>query len=158
MATKWVNLLPHWDMVTHIHFSEPGYRSLAYGSHLLSRVSTKISEKSSLIFPWRLLGLALLTLSWDKNWDSHSLVNGNPSFYHRIALVAPSPGQNPNFQTKSTNICFAAHVSICRINYRRTQMHTHTHRHTLMILSRPTYYSTDFTSNWTDSRSQNYTC
>ena len=38
-------------------------------------------------------GLALLTLSWDKNWDSHSLVNGYPSFYPRIALVAPSPGR-----------------------------------------------------------------
>ena len=38
------------------------------------------------------LGLALLTLSWDKNWDSHSFVNGYPSFYPRIALVAPSPG------------------------------------------------------------------
>ena len=37
------------------------------------------------------LGLALLMLSWDKNWDSHSLVNGYPSFYPRIALVAPSP-------------------------------------------------------------------
>ena len=37
-------------------------------------------------------GLALLTLSWDKNWDNHSLVNGYPSFYPRIALVAPSPG------------------------------------------------------------------
>ena len=37
------------------------------------------------------LGLALLTLSWDKNWDSHSLVNGYPSFYPRIPLVAPSP-------------------------------------------------------------------
>ena len=33
----------------------------------------------------------LITLSWDKNWDSHSLVNGYPSFYPRIALVAPSP-------------------------------------------------------------------
>ena len=31
------------------------------------------------------LGLALLTLSWDKNWDSHSLMNGYPSFYPRIA-------------------------------------------------------------------------
>ena len=41
--------------------------------------------------PVKLLGLALLTLSWDKNWDSHSLVNGYPSFYPRIALVAPSP-------------------------------------------------------------------
>ena len=38
------------------------------------------------------LGFALLTLSWDKNWDSHSLVNGYPSFYPRIALVAGSPG------------------------------------------------------------------
>ena len=37
-------------------------------------------------------GLALLTLSWDKNWDSHSLVNGYRSFYPRIALVVPSPG------------------------------------------------------------------
>ena len=36
-------------------------------------------------------GLALQTLSWDKNWDSHSLVNGHPGFYPRIALVAPSP-------------------------------------------------------------------
>ena len=42
------------------------------------------------------LGLALLTLSWDKNWDSHSLVNGYPSFYPRIALVAPSPGWSPS--------------------------------------------------------------
>ena len=42
-----------------------------------------------------LLGLALLTLSWDKNWDSHSLVNGYPSFYPRIALVAPSPEEYP---------------------------------------------------------------
>ena len=38
------------------------------------------------------MGLALQTLSLDKNWDSHSLVNGYPSFYPRIALVAPSPG------------------------------------------------------------------
>ena len=37
------------------------------------------------------LGLVLLTLSWDKNWDSHSPMNGCPSFYPRIALVAPSP-------------------------------------------------------------------
>ena len=39
-----------------------------------------------------LQGLALLTLSWDKNWESHSLLNGYPSFYPRIALVTPSPG------------------------------------------------------------------
>ena len=40
-----------------------------------------------------LQGLGLLKLSWDKNWDSHSLVNGYPSFYPRIALVAPSPDE-----------------------------------------------------------------
>ena len=45
-------------------------------------------------------GLALLTLSWDKNWDSHSLVNGCPSFYPRIALVAPSPGSQSVRQCK----------------------------------------------------------
>ena len=38
-----------------------------------------------------LAGLGATNLSWDKNWDSHSLVNGYPSFYPRIALVAPSP-------------------------------------------------------------------
>ena len=38
-----------------------------------------------------------------------------------------SLGQNPNFQTKKIPIIvFAAHVSICRINYRETQTHTHT--------------------------------
>ena len=50
------------------------------------------SEKSLTIWIVKHLGLALLTLSWDKNWDSHSLVNGYPSFYPRIALIAPSPG------------------------------------------------------------------
>ena len=48
----------------------------------------------------------------------------------------------------------AAHVSICKINYRQTQTHTHTQ----MIWLRPTDYSADFTCNWTDPRSQNYTC
>ena len=39
-------------------------------------------------------GLVLLMLSWDKNWDSHSLaLNGYPSFYPRIGLVAPSLGE-----------------------------------------------------------------
>ena len=65
MATK----LPLW-MWTH-------------GTQTLSISMTTCSQ--------RLQGLALLTLSWDKNWDSHSLVNGYPSFYPRIALVAPSP-------------------------------------------------------------------
>ena len=40
------------------------------------------------------LGLPLLTLSWDKNWDNHSPMNGYLSFYPRIALVAPSPEGN----------------------------------------------------------------
>ena len=47
------------------------------------------------------LGLALLTLSWDKNWDSHSLVNGYPSFYPRITLVAPSPGRHNTMRAVS---------------------------------------------------------
>ena len=38
--------------------------------------------------------------SWDKNWDSHSLVNGYPSFYPRIALVAPSPGRYKGKQNR----------------------------------------------------------
>ena len=42
--------------------------------------------------PFILLGLALLTLSLDKNWDSHSPMNGYPSFYpgpgHRSAATA----------------------------------------------------------------------
>ena len=49
--------------------------------------------------------------------------------FHDFSMT--SPGQNPNFQTKNTNICFfTAHVSICRINYRQTQTHTHTQTHT----------------------------
>ena len=36
--------------------------------------------------------LALLKLSWDKNWDSHSPTNSYPRFYSRIALVVPRPG------------------------------------------------------------------
>ena len=48
-------------------------------------------------------GLALLTLSWDKSCDSHSLVNGYPSFYPRIALLAPSP--DGNTQTRPMGQC-----------------------------------------------------
>ena len=55
-------------------------------------------------------------------------------------------------QLKIPTFVFAAHVSNCRINYRHRRTVTH------MIWSRPTDYSTDFTSDWTDSRSQNYTC
>ena len=49
--------------------------------------ATLISRKWGAV---KQLGMAL-TLSWDKNWDSHSLVNGYPSFYPRISLIAPSP-------------------------------------------------------------------
>ena len=37
------------------------------------------------------LGLALLTLSWDKNWDSHSLVNGYPSFLSYDSVSSAKP-------------------------------------------------------------------
>ena len=60
-----------------------------------TRSSARHSEHSSYMRRTSgLLGLALLTLYWDKNWDSHSLVNGYPSFYPRIALGAPSPDRH----------------------------------------------------------------
>ena len=49
-----------------------------------------------------------------------------------------SPGQSPNFQTKISIFVFAAHVSICRINYRQTQTHTHTQKHTWFDQGQPT--------------------
>ena len=58
-------------------------------------------------------GLALLTLYWDKNWDSHSLVIGYPSFYPRIALVAPSPGRRQAIIWTNTGIwCPGMHIYI----------------------------------------------
>ena len=54
----------------------------------------------TLQYSLRFLGLTLLTLSWDKNWDSHSLVNGYPSFFPRIALVAPSPDGSTPFASR----------------------------------------------------------
>ena len=66
-------------------------------------------------------GLALLTLSWDKNWDSHSLVNGYPSFYPRIALVAPSPGWYSPFYCLLT-IYFAS-ISVHRFALTRAKNH-----------------------------------
>ena len=71
--------------------------------------------------------------------------------FHDFSMT--SPGQNPNFHTKIPIFVFATHVSITD-RHRRTLTLTDTH----MIWSRPTDYSTDFTGNWTDSRSQNYTC
>ena len=50
-----------------------------------------------------------------------------------------SPGQNPNFHTKIPIFVFAAHVSICRINYRQTQTHhSHTQTHTWFGQGQPT--------------------
>ena len=60
-------------------------------SYLLCKATNKHNSL------WSDQGLALLTLSWDKNWDSHSLVNGYPSFYPRIVLVAPSPDKTSNW-------------------------------------------------------------
>ena len=58
----------------------------------IARLMNLIIELFAMLFNVAVhLGLALLTLSWDKNWDSHSPMNGYPSFYPRIALVAPSP-------------------------------------------------------------------
>ena len=65
--------------------------------YLISRGTLRTFRRWELeVIPDASQGLALLTLSWDKNWDSHSLVNGYPSFYPRIALVAPSLGDTRN--------------------------------------------------------------
>ena len=58
-----------------------------------------------------LQGLVLLTLSYDKNWDSHSLVNGYPTFYPRIALVAPSPGFCRQLPYHVVIACFQLSIS-----------------------------------------------
>ena len=90
---------PCWPAVLHVNsitLLSSDLRTL-YSGHLENCVFTCLGPQCELyIFDVTLtisllLGLALLTLSWDKNWDSHSLVNGYPSFYPRIALVAPSP-------------------------------------------------------------------
>ena len=65
------------------------------------------------VSPFSDLGLALLTLSWDKNWDSHSLVNGYPSFYPRIAFVAPSPGGYYSFWRRlDDTLCSVWHETV----------------------------------------------
>ena len=84
-----------------------------------ARVPTKISEKSSMIFPWLL--------------------------QTKIQISR---------QKKIPIFVFAVHVSNCR----QTDTDAHSNTDTHMIWSRPTDYSTDFTCDWTDSRSQNYTC
>ena len=57
------------------------------------------------------MGLALLTLSFDKKWDSHSPKNGYPSFYPRKALVAPSPGLPPCERWHRRNLAAIHHGS-----------------------------------------------
>ena len=64
---------------------------------ILIYIKFKITIESAIWIIITHQGLALQTLSWDKNWDSHSLVNGYPSFYPRIALVARSLGFKSTF-------------------------------------------------------------
>ena len=72
-----------------------------------------------------------------------------PWFFHDFSRP------KSKFPDKKISIfVFATHISICRINYRHTQTHTHTHTDTHMIWSKPTDYSTDFTRNWSNSKSQ----
>ena len=75
------------------------------------------TTKQSITEPF--LGLALLTLSWDKNWDSHSLVNGYPSFYPRIALVAPSPDGKEAITCNNNEQCFWCHIALERHKIKR---------------------------------------
>ena len=71
--------------------------------------------------------------------------------FHAFSMT--SPGQNPYFQTKNINICFCG-PCINSYNQLQTDTDAHSHTDTHMIWSRPADYSTDFTCNWTDSRSQ----
>ena len=67
------------------------------------------------------IALALLTLSWDKNWDSHSLMNGYPSFYLRIALVTPSPDHKEvKFWNRYISANIWARASIKNSKYRKS--------------------------------------
>ena len=58
---------------------------------------------------------------------------------------------------KNPTICFCGPCMYQIVDRQTQDAHSHTDTH-MMICSWPTDYSTDFTSNWTDSRSQNYTC
>ena len=82
-----------WILTKVSYTSDPNFVILAWMGEKLSHrqardCRTHTHRRRQRQYP----GLALLTLSWDKNWDSHSPMNGYPSFYPRIALVAPSPG------------------------------------------------------------------
>ena len=110
-------LISSYVLYDHKHMMSKG---CGHRRCLQHRVPTKISEKSSMIFPWLLQ--AKIQISRQK--ESHYL------------FLRP----------------------LYQIVDRQTQdAHSHTDTH-IMICSWPTDYSTDFTSNWTDSRSQNYTC
>ena len=65
--------------------------------------------------------------------------------FHDFSMT--SPDQNPNFQTKKYQYLFLRPMHQF-VESRQTQMHTRTQ--TQIIWSRPSDYSTDFTSNWTD--------
>ena len=111
----------------------------------------KSQKKSSMIFPWLLQ--AKIQISRQKKYqylflqpmyqfvesitDRHSRTLTQEKKFHDFSMTFP--GQNPNFQTKKIPIfVFAAHVSICRINYRQTKMLTHTQTHTWFDQGQPT--------------------
>ena len=89
MATSWP--FWKWRQCKSIDFYPYTQRLCYWTLELIFKAKLKVESGNQNILNGH-QGLALLTLSWDKNWDSHSLVNGYPSFYPRIALVAPSPG------------------------------------------------------------------
>ena len=104
--TQWISKLPrsfgiHWVRLHLVYFtSQAGIVNATVCKTDL--IFTKISEKSSMIFPWLLQ-----------------------------AKFQISRQKIPIF-------VFAAHISNCRINYRQTQMHTHTQTHTWFDHAQPT--------------------
>ena len=88
-------IMSDFPISMYINTFKPGDTCQYTGSSMVQAIACRLFRAEPLPEPIMVdyqQGLALLTLSWDKNWDSYSLVNGYPSFYPRIALVAPSPG------------------------------------------------------------------
>ena len=69
------------------------------------------------------LGLALLTLSWDKNWDSHSLVNGYPSFYSVSSAKPWRPKLASGKKAFNTGNKRLNYLQCCRKETRHTIRH-----------------------------------
>ena len=57
-----------------------------------------------------------MALSWDGNWDSHSLVNGCPSFCPGIVLLAPSPGGATRLDVSGTQEVYVSKMGIPRVD------------------------------------------